>query len=119
MEDSKPRQTRRRLDERTWRAVLERFDGAAMTVQALCLREGLTRSSFTRWRARLRSGPKRMPAPAVVKAAAPAPKPPFVDLGLLGVGAAATAPTPEHAEHAGLDLRIELGGGLSLHLVRR
>lgn len=115
MEDSKPRQTRRRLDEQTWRAVLERFDGAAMTVQAFCLREGLTRSSFTRWRARLRSGPKRRPAPAVTKAAAPAPKPPpFVDLGLLGVGAAATAP-----EHAGLDLRIELGGGLSLHLVRR
>lgn len=114
MEDSKPRQTRRRLDERTWREVLERFDGAAMTVQAFCLREGLTRSSFTRWRARLRSGLKRMPAPVVGKAAAPAPKPPFVDLGLLGVGAAATA-----AEHAGLDLHIELGGGLSLHLVRR
>ena len=37
-----------------------------------------------------------------------------MDLGLLGVGAAATA-----AEHAGLDLHIELGGGLSLHLVRR
>jgi hypothetical protein len=114
MEDSKPVQTRRRLDEQSWRAVLERFDGAAMTVQAFCLREGLTRSSFTRWRARLRSGPKRRPAPAVAKAAAPAPRPPFVDLGLLGVGAAATA-----AEHAGLDLRIELGGGLSLHLVRR
>jgi putative transposase len=118
MEDSKPVQTRRRLDEQSWRAVLERFDGAAMTVQAFCLREGLTRSSFTRWRARLRSGPKRRLAPAVAKAAAPAPapapRPPFVDLGLLGVGAAATA-----AEHAGLDLRIELGGGLSLHLVRR
>ena len=48
MEDSKPRQTRRRLDERTWRAVLERFDGAAMTVQALCLREGLPQSVLAR-----------------------------------------------------------------------
>ena len=33
MEDSKSRQARRRLDEQSWRAVLERFDGAAMTVQ--------------------------------------------------------------------------------------
>jgi len=30
MEDSKPRQTRRRLDEQCWEAVLERFDGTAM-----------------------------------------------------------------------------------------
>jgi hypothetical protein len=108
MEGSKPRQTRRRLDEQMWRAVLARFDGAAMTVQEFCLREGLTRSSFTRWRARLRTGSKRLPAPAL----APAPKPSFVDLGL--VGAAAPA-----AEYAAVDLRIELGGGLSLHLVRR
>ena len=33
MEDSKPRQTRRRLDEQSWRAVLARFDGAAMTLK--------------------------------------------------------------------------------------
>ena len=112
MEDGKAGQTRRRLDEQSWRGVLERFDGAAMTVQEFCLREGLTRSSFMRWRARLLSSSKRVPAPAVAKALAGAPKPSFVDLGLLG----ATAPV---AEHAGLELRIELGGGLSVHLVPR
>jgi putative transposase len=112
MEGSKPGQTRRRLDEQMWRAVLARFDGAGMTVQEFCLREGLTQSSFTRWRARLRTGSKRLPAPVVARAAAPAPKPSFVDLGLVGAGAPA-------AEHAAVDLRIELGGGLSLHLVRR
>jgi len=61
----------------------------------------------------LRSGPKRISAPALAKAAAVAPKPSFEDLGLL------CAATPAAAEHAGLDLRIDLGGGLSLHLVRR
>jgi hypothetical protein len=111
MEGSKPGQTRRRLDEQMWRAVLARFDGAAMTVQEFCLREGLTRSSFTRWRARLRTGSMRIPTPAVAKAAAPAPKASFVDLGLVGAAAA--------AERGAVDLRIELGGGLSLHLVRR
>ena len=122
MEDSKPRQTRRRLDEQSWRAVLERFDGAAMTVKEFCLREGLTRSSFSLWRSRLRTEPLRTRAPAVAKSmaksAALAPMPSFVDLGLLGAAAPAPAAAAA-AEHAGLDLRIELGGGLSLHLVRR
>jgi len=122
MEDSKPRQTRRRLDEQSWRTVLARFDGAAMTLKEFCRREGLTRSRFSLWRSRLRTDPLRTPAAAVAKSvakpvtksAALAPKLPFVDLGLLG----AAAPTPA-AEHTGIDLRIELGGGLSLHLVRR
>ena len=74
----------------------------------------MTRSSLSRWRARLRTDPKRTPALGVTKSAVLASTPSFVDLGLLG--AAATAPT---AEHTGVDLRIELGGGLSLHLVRR
>ena len=97
-----------------------RFDGAAMTVKEFCLREGLTRSSFSLWRSRLRTDQLRTRAPAMAKSmaksAALAPMPSFVDLGLLGVPAPAAAAA---AEHAGLDLRIELGGGLSLHLVRR
>lgn len=118
MEDSKPRQTRRRLDEQSWRAVLARFDGAAMTLKEFCRREGLTRSSFFLWRSRLRTDSLRTPAAvvtkSVAKSAALVPKPSFMDLGLLG----AAASTPA-AEHTGLDLRIELGGGISLHLVRR
>ena len=112
MEDSKSGQTRRRLDEQSWRALLERFAGAAMTVGEFCIREGLTPSCFARWRARLRTDSKRTPALALAKSAL-APTPSFVDLGLLG------AAPPAAAEHAGLDLRIELGGGLSLHLMRR
>lgn len=57
MEDSKPRQTRRRLDEQSWQALLERFDGAAMAVKEFCRREGLTRSSLYLWRSRLRADP--------------------------------------------------------------
>jgi hypothetical protein len=46
-----------------------------------------------------------------IPATAAATAPPFVDLGLLGASVG--------REHAALDLHIELGGGLSLHLVRR
>ena len=114
MEVNEPRQTRRRLDEQAWQAVLERFDAAALTVEAFCHREGLTKSCFYRWRDRLQTRSKRKPARTVAKSAALAPGPSFVDLGLLGAAAPRAA-----ADHAGLDLRIELGGGLSLHLVRR
>ena len=121
MDSSKAGQARKRLDEQSWRAVLDRFEGAAMTVQEFCLREGLTRSVFMRWRARLRSSSALPLAPALAKATAAAvPKASFVDLGLLGSAATATgAAASAAAQHAALDLRIELGAGISLQLVRR
>jgi hypothetical protein len=113
MEGTKPRATRRRLSEQAWKVVMMRFDGAAMTIQAFCAREGLSPSSFRLWRSRLIS--KAEPASSGVrpspKAVTPAPAPAFVDLGLLGASSA--------RDHGALDLRIDLGGGLSLHLVRR
>jgi hypothetical protein len=101
---------RRRLDQPAWREVLQRFDGAGMTVEDFCRAEGLCRSSFTRWRRRLRT-PAEASRPVVVKATRQEAPPAFVDLGLLGSAGAATLPA--------LDLRIELGGGVVLHLVRR
>ena len=111
MEGTKTGRTRRRLNEQAWRELMKRFDGAAMTIQDFCAREGLSRSSFGLWRSRLRSASQ-----PVVQAESPAEtaatlKAPFVDLGLLGAAAV--------SEHAALDLRIELAGGFSLHLVRR
>ena len=101
---------RRRLDEPAWREVLQRFDGARMTVEDFCRAEGLCRSSFTRWRRRLRS-PAEAAAPVVAKSSKQKTPTAFVDLGLLGDGGTAQLPA--------LDLRIELGGGVVLHLVRR
>jgi NAD-dependent SIR2 family protein deacetylase len=68
MDSSKAGQARKRLDEKSWRAVIERFEGAAVTVQEFCQREGLTRSVFMRWRARLRSNSKPAPTSALTKA---------------------------------------------------
>jgi len=103
---------RRRLDSQSWQVLLDRFDGAAMTIEEFCVREGLARSSFTRWRSRLRPVAKRVVAPlATAKPVGDVPKASFVDLGLLGAAAV--------GEPVAVDLRIELGGGISLHLVRR
>jgi hypothetical protein len=100
---------RRRLGERAWRELFERFDDAGLTVPAFCQREGLSRSSFNRWRSRL---PMRAGAAAALDASeARQSAPSVVDLGRLG--------GPDTASSAGLELRLDLGGGLSLTLVRR
>ena len=111
---------RRRLNARAWRELLKRFDTAGVTVDEFCQGERLSRSTFNRWRARLQvqSGDslalaRRRASGEKTRAPALAPSPtPFVDLGLLGA-ANAGAPAPA------LELRLELGGGVVLHLVRR
>ncbi|MEY3252199.1 MAG: hypothetical protein RL227_1172 [Pseudomonadota bacterium] len=110
MEGTKTGQTRRRLNDQAWKVLMKRFDGAAMTAQEFCAREGLSLGSFRRWRSRLESSRSIAPARALPTKDAPS-TPPFVDMGVLGSSAV--------RDHGALDLRIELGGGISLHLVRR
>ncbi len=102
---------RRRLNERAWRDLFKRFDSAGLTVEAFCQREGLSRSSFNRWRSRLPMQPRAEAATAVGAADDRQRSAQFVDLGLLGATGTAYP--------AGLELRLDLGGGLSLTLVRR
>ena len=111
MESSKPRQRRRRLDEQAWRVLMKRFDGAAMTVREFCAREGLSSSSFKLWRSRLGSAQPGPVSSAKSTRTMDTGKPPFVDLGLLGAAGG--------SEHTTLELRLDLGGGIRLHLVRR
>lgn len=115
MEGTKTLRKRRRLGEQAWRELMNCFDGGSMTIGEFCLREGLSRSSFCLWRSRLRPEPptaaSSLPTASAATAAAAKSSAPFVDLGVLGAARA--------GGHAALDLRIELGGGLSLHLVRR
>jgi hypothetical protein len=97
---------RRHLDEDAWREMIARFPGTGMTLEAFCGAEGVCMTSFRRWRARLLGGPAVVATPALAgRAAQPAG---FIDLGELGGGG--TRP--------GLELRLDLGGGISLHLVR-
>lgn len=110
--------TKRRLDEASWRAVMQRFAASASSVGEFCAREGLSDSAFYRWRARLatdrsagvvaRSTPRaRMPLAASASSG-------FIDLGHLGPP---SVPTRETG--GGLELRLELGGGVVLHIGRR
>ncbi len=93
------RPTRRRRDAQAWQGVLARFAQSGMTAQAFCQREQISPASLYRWRALLGS-PARSDSPRVVSTAD------FVDLGTL-------------APPAGVELRLDLGGGVLLQLTRR
>jgi transposase-like protein len=105
------KRTRRHLSEETWREVFERFAGSGESVTRFCKREGLHTSSFQRWRQRL-SAPAatqmRTPAQQPREANRKAPVASFIEMGAVAA-----------ADPAGrLEVRLDLGGGLVLQLVR-
>ena len=111
-------QRRRSLDAHSWRELLKRFEGADTTVGEFCAREGVCVSSFYRWRSQLGAPAARAGAVAPVRpmraANAMAVEPThtsFIDLGSLGS-------SPQSSVGA-LELRLDLGGGVVLQIVRR
>lgn len=114
------KQRRRRLGEAGWRALLGRFASSGLGVGAFCRREGVSAASFYRWRHLLgetealssqvsdrpAAGRGARGADALSMAAAESTA--FVDLGALTAG----------ARGGRIELRIDLGQGLVLHLVR-
>lgn len=106
----------RRLDAGTWGEVLERFAVAGTTVGEFCERERLSTSSFYRWRDRLQSArtDTRAVEPRLPSAAGVAERPRaahFIELGSL-------AGSSRDAD-SGLELRLDLGGGVVLQITRR
>ena len=99
---------RRHLDEQTWREVLGRFECSGMSVFAFCKREGVSANSFRRWRSRL------TPTPSIQAAPQGDAQPEQSALGFIELGSFGAAGAPAGR----LDLKFDLGGGLSLHLVR-
>ena len=95
--------TRRpRRSQSEWRAVMRRFEASGERVGNFCQREGISEGSFYRWRNLLGKGGPGDGADTPMKSA-------FVDLGSLG----------SRAMKPGFELKLELGDGLVLHLVRR
>ena len=92
-----------RRSQNEWRLLLAKFDGSGMGVEAFCRREAISAASFYRWRSLL--GDAGDGGEAVGSDTAPA----FVDLGALN---SAASPRPR------LELKLDLGDGLVLHLVR-
>jgi|SRR5882672_2071006 len=97
---------RRRLGADVWRELVATFADSGLGVRAFCAQQGINASTFSWWRSRLNgsSGAHASPGRSSM-----VPAGEFVDLGSLR----APGSPPERFE-----LRLDLGGGLSLHLVR-
>ena len=104
--------TRRHLSAQAWAEAFGRFDSSGESVTGFCKREGLHTSSFRRWQRRLASvaatpltKQAREPREATRQASAAS----FIEVGAMG---AASQPARR------LEVRLELGGGVVLQLVR-
>jgi hypothetical protein len=95
----------RRRSREEWRAVFERFAASGQSIRQFCEREELSKSSFERWRGLL-AGETPVAADRDEAGAGTG----FVDTGLIGVGVGGGA--------GRLELTLDLGGGVVLHLVR-
>ena len=83
-----------------WSGVLARFAASEEGVEAFCRREGISESSFRRWQKRL--------CEEVSERHEPDNAPPgFVDAGRFGRNDAGR-----------IEIRLDLGNGVSLHVVR-
>jgi transposase-like protein len=89
-----------RRSERERQAVMSRFERSGLGVEAFCQREGISAASFYRWRRMLG---KALAGSAIARQDT---VPALVDLGALRAGG------------RGLEVKLELGDGLVLHLVR-
>ena len=90
----------RRRGREEWSGVLARFAASDEGVEAFCRREGLSESSFRRWQKRQADEVSARPEPDNAMAG-------FVDAGRLG-----------RSREGRIEIRLELGNGVSLHVVR-
>lgn len=95
---------RQRRDAQAWGELVKQQRASGLSVPAFCRREGINAWTLYGWRSRLGSGQPRRPEGrrAPTKEASS-----FIDLGAL------RAPATERWE-----IRLDLGGGIILHLAR-
>ena len=100
-------QTTKRRSAETWRALVARFAQSGLTEEVFCQGEGVSAKLFHRWRAkRVRARPLSAVEKPTRVAPSPALSAGFVDLGSL------------KDSGSKLEMRLDLGGGVLLHVVR-
>jgi len=110
----KPRKWQRR-SESVWRALIERQRISGASIETFCRAEGVSRSSFERWRGILSSSDQMSPPPSSVAKDNHRPVSlqrsegvPFIDAGMIGEGRGAEP----------VEIRLDLGGGMVLTIRR-
>jgi putative transposase len=99
---------RQRRSGNTWREIVARQEQSGLTVTQFCEQEGLKAASLYGWRVRLRQEPTGTKTSPTISSRVGAQKSAeeFIDLGALG------------ASRGRFEVRLDLGGGVLLQLVR-
>ena len=99
---------RERRSESAWRGIVARQAESGLTVHAFCEREGIKSASLYGWRSRLRDDVRHGSVLRRASKTRRSEKPvgEFIDLGALG------------SSRSRFEVRLDLGGGVLLHLVR-
>ena len=98
--------TKRRSAE-TWRAMVARFGQSGLTEEVFCQGDGVSAKLFHRWRMkRVRAMPRAVVEKPTRMAPSPTSSAGFVDLGSLKTSGSK------------LEMRLDLGSGVLLHVVR-
>lgn len=103
------RRGRRHLGEAAWAELLRRFDEGEETIEAFCEREGVSKSTFNRWRSRRGLGHTGASPVVRVEGREGVQRTGFVDLGAL---------CSQPGSAGRLELTLELGGGVTLRVAR-
>lgn len=99
---------RQKRSESAWREIVARQAQSGLAVREFCEREGIKSASLYGWRVRLREHTQEqgvLPNPTKTERAEKSSGE-FIDLGALGSG------------RSRFEVRLQLGGGVLLHLVR-
>jgi hypothetical protein len=99
-------QTTKRRSAQAWRELVARFAQSGLTEAAFCEREGLIPRLFHRWRTKRALTTSRAVVKQPMRVAPTPPTAGFVDLGALKDGGSR------------LEMRLDLGSGVILHVVR-
>ena len=99
---SQPKRVRISRTPDQWRSLFDRFEKSGQTRDQFCQEQGISLSSFSRWRTKLRKQTQVTPIPS---------EPPlFTEV--------TTAVQPEGVPASGWDIELELGTGVFLRLRR-
>jgi transposase-like protein len=92
-----------RRSEGEWRTLLAGYDAGGVSVGAFCEQAGISEANFYRWRSRFKSGRTGSSPPVRHQGRT------FIDAGALEAGS---------SRRARVDLKLDLGDGWVLQLVR-
>ena len=97
--------THQRRSAEEWRGIFERRAASGLSIATFCQREGIAHSSYARWQTQLAHA---------ARDAGTALSP--TGVGFVDAGVLAQHATGDTAER--INLRLELGHGIVLHVVR-